>query len=84
MVDGYKKFHLQIDANPEELVSAISAAQVKKGFISRSSSNISIPDPETPESLLLNIKLYNDRTTLYEWTASSALNPKFLLVFLKK
>ena len=77
VVDGYKKFHLQIDANSEELVSAISAAQAKRSFISRSSSNISMPDPETPENLLLNIKLYNDRTTLYEWTASSALNPKF-------
>ena len=77
VVDGYKKFHLQIEANSEELVSAISVAQAKRSFISRSSCNIIMPDPETPENLMLNIKLYNDRTTLFEWTANSALNPKF-------
>jgi len=77
VIDGYKRFYMQVAANSEQVLTAISAAQQKRSFISRSNCSVSILDPETPENLLVNIELYNDRTSLFEWNSTSALNPKF-------
>jgi len=77
VIDGYKRFYRQVVANSEQVLAAIFAAQQKRSFISRSNCRVSILDPETPENLLVSIDLHNDRTSLFEWSSSSALNPKF-------
>ncbi|HOR30539.1 MAG TPA: hypothetical protein PLW71_03970, partial [Candidatus Syntrophosphaera thermopropionivorans] len=76
-VDGYKRFHLPLPADSEQILTAISSAQEQRSFISRSETRINILDPDNPENLLINIALYNDNTTLFEWTASSAIYPRF-------
>ena len=77
VVDGYKRFHLPLAADSEQILTAISSAQEKRSFISSSETRINILDPDNPENLLLNITLSNDSTTLFEWSSTSAIYPKF-------
>lgn len=76
-IDGYKRFYLPVEANSEPVLDAIAAAQEKRSFITRSNCRISILDPDNPENLRLSVTLNNDRTSLFEWTSSSAINPGF-------
>jgi len=80
VVDGSKRF--QMPTNLADLNIAIEEAKLRRTFITRSICSI-VPDSVNVDNLHLNLALFNDNTTLFEWSSNSAISPRLFIGLFK-